>query len=368
MKKFDHQRFLYGILGCAILFAILFFPQQSVNGMIAGLLSCGKQVVPALFPFFVVSSLIIASPLADWLGIFLYPLTHFGFGISSRKAATALLISWLGGFAVAASTISSLYQTNEITRRQANLLLICGVGSGPAFVINIVGLLLLGNVSIGICLMASLLCANVATALLFRLMGSAFHPSEDAPHCAPLESPGGSTIQSIDLVAAIRNAVNSMLTVCGFVVFFRFLCTVLSATLPHSELGFFFVCAGLEVTTGCTVGSMLPGDWAVIACCAALSLQSLSVILQVRALLCNQLSVLPLLVARPVHLLFSLYFLARFMPHVPAQSAAAASTLYDTVISTTRTAPDTALVLFLLCCVVLHGLSLIQNRKRNGTD
>lgn len=362
MKKIERQPLLYGILGCIILLAILLWPQQSTEGMVAGILSCGKQVIPALFPFFVVSHLIIASPLADWLGIVLHPFTRFGLGIPNRKAATALLISWLGGFAVAAKTISDLYKQAQITRRQATLLLVCGVGSGPAFVINTVGLLMLGSSPVGVCMMLALLCANMATAMIFRGIVALFCASgaEDVSPSLPLTQDTFS--KPVDLVSAVTSSVDSMLTVCGFVMFFRFVCTVLASALPPSEYIFFFVCAGLEVTTGCTVASMLSGDLAIAACCFALSVQSLSVFLQVRALLCRDLSLVPLILVRPIHFLFTLLFLPRFLRHIPGY-APAISTLCNKVIPTTRTAPDAAIVLFILCCVVLHMLSQIQWKK-----
>lgn len=364
MKKLINQNILYGLFALVLLLAILLWPKQSADGIWAGLVSCGQQIIPALFPFFVVSSLIIASPLADWLGLILIPFTRYGLGITSRQAATTLLISWVGGFAVAANTISQLYRQKQINRRDAALLLVCGVGSGPAFVINTVGLMMLGSIPLGICLMAALLCANVFTAIVFRLAFVVFNHSTVLASEVLLSSESllQEHTQAPDFVQAVRNAVDSMLTVCGFVLFFRFVCTVLAQGFSLSKQSFFVICAGLEVTTGCTAASILSGHSAVVACCVALSLQSLSVFLQVRALLCRELSITSMIWARPIHLVFSLFFLECFLRLIPG-AFSAASTLSHTVIPTTRTAPDTAFILFALCCVVLHKIYSAKNKQ-----
>lgn len=350
MKKSDGKDLWSGAAALGFLLLLAVWPKASAQSVLDGLKSCAFQVIPALFPFFVVTGLILASPLADWLGLVLYPVTRLGLGIRQRRAATVLLLCWLGGFAVAASAISQLYRQGELERRQAMLLLVCGVGSGPAFVVNTVGLLMLGSAPLGVCLLAAMLAANICTALVFRFLFF-FRPSSGTYYHAGEISAAD---QHMGLVNAIQNAVRSMLTVCGFVVFFRFLGTTAAQALSLNGVGSFVLSAGLEVTSGCAAGATLTG-YAAFACCAALSIQSLSVFLQVRALLCPELPLWPLAAARPLHLGFSLLFFRLLAHHLPGV-AEAASTLAPRVICRIRTAPDAALILFLFCCLVLFRL------------
>ena len=358
MKKFDGKGLGLGAAALGILLLLAFQPAASTEGVLAGLKSCVLQVIPALFPFFVVTGLILESPLAKWLGLALYPLTRLGLGIRQRRASTVLLLCWLGGFAVAASAISRAYRQGGLDRRQAMLLLICGVGSGPAFVVNTVGLLMLGSASLGVCLLGAMLAANVCTALVFRILLALLSGTPSPGSCKAIEPAPAS--ESAGLVGAIQNAVHSMLVVCGFVVFFRFLCETASQTFSLNAAGFYALCAGLEVTSGCVAGVALSGC-AALACCAALSVQSLSVFLQVRALLCPELPLWPLAAARPLHLGLSLLFFRLSLRFLPGATDAI-STLAPRVICRTRTAPDAALVLFAFCCLVLFRLE--QGRKR----
>lgn len=361
MKKLDGKGLALDAAALGILFLLTCLPGPSAKGVLDGLKSCVFQVIPALFPFFVVTGLILESPLAEWLGLALYPVTRLGLGIRQRRATTVLLLCWLGGFAVAASAISRAYRQDVLDRRQAMLFLVCGVGSSPAFVVNTVGLLMLGSAPLGVCLLGAMLAANVCTALVFRLV-LALRLEKASPAPSGTNAPAAG--EAAGLVGAIQSAVHSMLIVCGFVVFFRFLCEAAAQALSLDAVGFYVLCAGLEVTSGCAAGAALPG-YAALACCAALSVQSLSVFLQVRALLCPELPLWPLAAARPLHLVLSLCFFRLFLHWLPG-AADVISTLAPRVICRTRTAPDAALVLFAFCCLVLFRLERSARRMQQG--
>lgn len=354
MKKIRLRPLLAGSAAFVLLAVLFGRPAQCVAGVRAGLACCTEQVLPSLFPFFVVCPLVLSSPLAGVLGAAFWPYTRFVLGIRSPRAGAALLLSWLGGFAVAARLIGELHEQGVVSRRQAHLLILCGVGSSPAFVVNTVGFLLLGSARAGWCLFAALSTANLCAGALGH-----FLLSREAER-RPVISTPAQTSQA-DFVGAVQGAVQSSLTVCGFVVFFSFLHHVLAdflcAPVPKAAAA-----ALLEVTGGCIQAAALPGAAALYACCAALSLQSLSVLLQVRALLPGEISLVPLVLLRPVHLLVSLAALRFLLGVIPGAVPAANSC--ERLIVQSRTAPDTALVLFALCCTVLYVLPLQAKRKR----
>lgn len=359
MKNFSARGWQNGFMAVLFLVLLLLFPKQSMAGVAKGLASCAGQIIPALFPFFIVSSLIIHSQLADFLGFALLPITRWGFGIKSPRAATALLISWLGGFAVAASTIGQLYAQGDITKRQAHLLLVSGVGSSIGFVVNTVGVLLLGSAPLGGVLYVSLLCANVCSGLIARLI----LPQDDTVSASPAPTQPQPQPDDFSFVDAMQSAVKSTLIVCGYVVFFQFFSSALFALVPVGATAQFFINSLLEVTTGCITAQNLGSAWTLFGCCFALSALSLSVFLQVRALLPNWLSLAPLATVRPLHLGFSFLFLRLFVRFLPLEAAQVFNNLNGRVILQTRTGIDTALVLFLLCCVVLCAPTFTSRRQ-----
>lgn len=363
-----HTRYWNGLSALLLLGLLTLFPAQSAQGITQGLLCCSQRVIPALFPFFVVSDLLMSTSAAGWLGLLARPYTRSCLGIQDEQAPAALMLSWLGGFAVAAKTISELYEKGHVSKHQAELLLVCAVGSSPAFVINTVGLLMLHSIRLGICLFLSLFFSSLICGILCSKI---FSSTRQDAFCS---APGSSTAYSAGLVPAVGRAVHTTLTVCGFVLFFSCISNCLKAILAHFDLTSsfvsFFLDTMLEVTGGCLSGSKLPSAWAPFACCTALSVLSLSVCLQVRALSGQSLSLKLLLWSRSLHLALSLVFLRIFLKLVPG-SLDAVSTLAAQVIPQNRLAPDAAFILFLLCCLILHFTSgnqwtiMFEGKKSN---
>lgn len=356
----------------ALLLLVLFacMPAQAAAGVQNGLVCCAQRVLPALFPFFVVSNLLLSTRSAELLGLLLYPYTRFCLGIRDKQAATALLLSWLGGFAVAASSISQIYTEGRINKREASVLLVCGVGSSPAFVVNTVGLLMLRSTRLGVCLFFALLCSNLVCGILTAAVMRK-NPMQPQQLCDSV--PALSATSKYGLVTAVGAAVRSSLTVCGFVVFFSGLSHCIQSLLPDSAELYFLVSAVLEVTGGCLSGCALSHTAAPFACCLALSVLSLSVFLQVRALLSPELSLRSLIISRPIHLMLTFLLFKFFLSVIPA-SQEVISTLQGRIITQSRSAPDAALILFLLCCAVLfftsnQRWSIIDCKKsRNPTE
>lgn len=356
-------RAAFALLTLGLLALLLARPEESVRGIEEGLRCCAGQIIPALFPFFVVTNLIAGGPAAWLLGRALRPAARL-LGFEGDGAATALLLSWLGGFAVAAGCIGQLYRARQLSRPEAEYLLVSAVASGPAFVINTVGLLMLGSHKAGVLLLGALLLANLCCGLLLR--PALRKQRGGTPARAGVGEGAGAGIRAetqtgtepqpparqTGLVAAVGRAVDSTLTVCGFVLFFRFLCVVLAGLLSQGGPAAFATSALLEVTSGCAAAASL-GAGRVYACCAALSVQSLSVLLQVRALLPGELSMKPLLRCRLMHLPLSLLFLRLGLRLWPDASAAL-STLAPRVLARSRMPLDAALLLFFLCCTVLR--------------
>ena len=120
--------------------------------------------------------------------------------------------------------------TGAISTAEAERLLAFCNNSGPAFVIGAVGVGVFGSSKTGLVLYAIHCCAAVCTGLLFRT-GSPAPPGQEA--CRAVVLP-----LSQALPEAVRQAVISILSVCGFVVCF----TVFTGLLDAN--GFFSVFAG----------------------------------------------------------------------------------------------------------------------------
>lgn len=293
---------------------VLAVPEAATRGFAGGTALCLQSVLPALFPFFVVCELLTAAPPPAAL---LRPMQRV-LGLESAETARALLLSWVGGYAVCARLAGQLYGAGRITRRDAALLQVLGCCSGPGFVIGCVGGALLGNVRLGAVLYAAQIGANLGAGAVCQLLShivganivrplavsdgsglsgkaqprqldgrTMFAPTDctrEVSGRSKVLSPtrcGGSHLAegAKGLPQAISSAVTSSLSVCGCVVFFRIVGAVLLAVLPLPPTA---VSAALEVSAGCADFAVLGGAAALYGCCACLSVLGVSVWAQLR--------------------------------------------------------------------------------------
>lgn len=374
---------------------VLAVPEAAARGFAGGTALCLQSVLPALFPFFVVCELLTAAPPPAAL---LRPMQRV-LGLESAETARALLLSWVGGYAVCARLAGQLYGAGRITRRDAALLQVLGCCSGPGFVIGCVGGALLGNVRLGVVLYAAQIGANLGAGAVCQLLshivganivrpsswcGCAFPerplPSETASErtmFAPTDctrevsgrskvlSPtrcGGSHLAegAKGLPQAISSAVTSSLSVCGCVVFFRIVGAVLLAVLPLPPTA---VSAALEVSAGCADFAALGGAAALYGCCACLSVLGVSVWAQLRLFAGAAYRPRLLVFSRAVHLVL-LQLLVRVCAQLLPGSVTACSTLAARVLPVFRLPPDAAAAGFVFLCAALYKArqSLYNNK------
>lgn len=333
--------FLLALLTAFVLFAE---PELCADSLCEGLQLCGGALLVSLFPFLIVSALVIQCEAGKTLGFLFWPVLRL-IGIRTKNAGGVLLVGLLGGFAPAASAAAEAVRTGQLTAREASVLLPACVCSGPSFVILTVGEDLLGSRPLGVWLFASqLLAGYLSAALLSRLRGS-YQPEEAAK-----ELPSDATEPLPGLDVLIAQAAVTYLKLCGFVLYFRLLAAGTGALLPEKLA--LLPAILLEVCSGCDYASRT-GWWASTLCCAALSLQGISVLLQVRTICPAEVSLRPLLAARIVHLPLSL---ALFHLGIPQRTAEAFSTLSERVVIMRRVPLECTLVAFCVCCMTAWEL------------
>lgn len=155
-------------------------PDACAQALREGLALCGGSLLLSLFPFLIVSTLLIQCPAADVLGLPFCPAARL-IGVRAPAAGRVLLIGFLGGFAPAASAAAGAVRSGQLTAREADALLPACVCSGPSFVILAVGQSMLGSAELGVLLfLAQVAAGYLSAALLARLggtLGSMAHPA-----------------------------------------------------------------------------------------------------------------------------------------------------------------------------------------------
>ena len=244
LKLLREKRIRDALAGLALVIAtagLVILPDQAISGAKDGLALCYNVIVPSLFPFFVLSSLVVDLGLAAYLGRAMEGIMRPLFRVSGSCSA-AVALGFIGGYPVGARTALQLYQQGLCTRAEAERLLAFCNNSGPAFILGVVGAGIFGDSRVGLLLYLTHALASVLVGLLFRFYGGRDTDRASAARPKP--------IQTVTVPAAFTGAVTrsfqSTLNICAFVVFFAVVLQLLSACGVFTALARVLALAGFE--------------------------------------------------------------------------------------------------------------------------
>ena len=201
-------------------------PEACAQALREGLTLCSGPLLLSLYPFLVVSALLIQCPLGDVLALPFRPVAWL-VGVYAPCAARVLLVGFLGGFAPAANASAEAVRSGQMTPEEADRLLPACVCSGPSFVILTVGQTLLGSTEVGVLLFLAQITANyLCAALLSRLSRANRNEKRRSPRPKQQEMP------RLRLDGILAQSTLTYLKLCGFVLFFRMLAAGAGALLP----------------------------------------------------------------------------------------------------------------------------------------
>lgn len=208
MKKF----ILYTAIA-AIICLIVSGAQQSIVFAHDAINICFEIIIPTLFPFFICSGLLIYSGFCEVLAkLFRFCMKPL-FNVSPA-GSSAFIMGIVSGYPLGAVTAGELYSNNYLSQTEAERLLAFCNNSGPLFILASVGIAVYANMKIGIMLYIAHILAALTVGILFRFYKKSDFTAPPTVMTSPKRSIG--EIFSISL----QNAISSMLTVCGAVLFF----------------------------------------------------------------------------------------------------------------------------------------------------
>ncbi len=230
------------LLPAAAAFALLIFRgETAASAAQTGLQTCLRSVIPSLFPFLVLTNLLLRL---DIPGFLLGPL---GRGFEAlfrirRTALPALFAGLIGGYPLGAEAAAESCSLGLCTKEEAGRLMIFANNCSPAFLFGLVGGMLPGGGRQAVFL---LLLQWFVSLCLGILLGLGWRPSKAAA------APGAVSERSFFelFTSSVRGGGRSVLVICAYVVFF----SVFSAFLPESPL----LRGTLEMTGGIL---LLKGD------------------------------------------------------------------------------------------------------------
>lgn len=253
---------LCGFLLCGA--GLLCYSKAVSAAMTQALALCVQVLLPSLFPFFVLSSMVISTGVIQRLSTRLEKPFQWLFGLPGDFGA-ALLLGAAGGYPVGAKTIATLYQQGQCSKRDAEKALRFCNNAGPAFLISAVGASLLQDPHAGL----NLYAVHVLSALI---IGFIYRKNTDHVkyHCITADHMRSTATISLFL-RAVTDAFSSFLNVSAFVLIFSVISTMLQQLplidslhcLPGGGILWYGLLAGfLELTSGvaCLTQGGLPSS------------------------------------------------------------------------------------------------------------
>ena len=204
----DKRKTAWGIVFWVICLLLLILDSKTViQGATAGIDLCIRVLIPSMFPFLVVCPM-ISSRIGTYISIFrpIGRILHLPEG-----AEDLFFLGLLSGYPVGAAMVSQAAQSGRISKQAARRYLSFCSNAGPSFIFGIGAGLFPG---IGSC--AVLWLIQILSAAMVGIL------TPGRGHKAGFKNQSPLSLQQ-----ALRNAVSTMAAICGWVILFRVLITML---------------------------------------------------------------------------------------------------------------------------------------------
>lgn len=280
--KATSKRIIMYIFVCLVVLLIIISPEEASEGIYNGINLCARSIIPSLFPFMIVSELIVSGPICRYIEKMFGKLTKAFFRLP-RSAACPIFFGLVFGFPVGARMTMELLNKRTITRSQAQYLQsFCNIPSA-AFIVNFVGSVLYSSKLVGIVI-------YTATVFSAILVGLTMRPkSSQKNECSIREQ--GEFQKNKSLVDSVSSATQSVITVCSFVVFFCAVANCLAhwlCVLCIKEHICAIIFSFIEISAGVSAAAKAGhGTLSVMIASFAIGWSGLSVHLQLMAI-CKQ--------------------------------------------------------------------------------
>jgi hypothetical protein len=241
------------IILCIVVIALCFAnPTVFARAGTDGLIILYRAVLPILFPFFFISSFIV----------------NLCQNNSKNSVITAVLLSYFSGYPNGARLVGQLYTRGEISKAKAQQLCVYTATASPIFVIVSVGTIMLGNTTFGILIFIAMVTGAVLNGYIWQNK-----IKSKTVKCAERHNTAELSILKA-FNSAIYSAITSILNVCGVILIFYILVSVINTPPLLSGI--------IEMTTGAAQVSVLhlPPEFISTIICFFVSFGGISVAMQ----------------------------------------------------------------------------------------
>ncbi len=295
-----------------ICFEVLTARETILNSVSFSLTIWKNIIFPSLFPFFVLSEIMIKYGMTEFVGNLLKPFMNKLFKIKST-AAFVFVMSILSGNPANAKYTRELYLNKDLNKNEATKILCFSCFANPLFILGTVSLLFLNNKEVGLLLLLCHYTGNIIIGLLLRN----YYPS-------PKEKEKVSLIKAINamhqkrlknkesfgeiITNSILHSIDTLLLILGAMTMCLVITTIIDNNLNLNSVLQSLLNGGVEMTQGLKYISMedIPLKLKCVLSVMILSFGGLSVHMQIVSILSDtKIKYLPFLLSRILHSIIS---------------------------------------------------------------
>ena len=267
--------------------AIIIYPERYISCCLQGFVMWAECVLPSLFPFMVITLIMIKSGFAERAALPLKKITGI-FNLPS-SAAVCLIISICSGYPAGSKCLLEFYEAGCLSKRDMKKLSLLCSTSGPLFIIGSVGVRMFADKSAGL----KILLAHFLSVIIIALLISLFSKREKSEQIRPV------SLSKNILYDSFYGAVISVAVAGGFIAFFsvtaRILCDFNFLIVFEKIFSLFTdgqsasgASLGLvEATIGCKELSCIKGKLALPLAGFLITFGGVSILCQQLAYLCR---------------------------------------------------------------------------------
>lgn len=253
-------RFLPLLTGILFIFLLLTNPVTSISLVKNGLYIWYNNMIPSLFPFMVLSGIMLRTDLSYQFSQILYPVLGTLFRLSPN-CIYVILMGFLCGFPMGASIIAESLSLQKINKKEAGLLLSFCNNIGPVYFISFVSITCPYYpiwITISVMYLVPLCYGLVLRYTHYRDI-PLYHPKHSARHTATKHSYGRALQESL------QKALTSILLLGGYMIIFNVLQLPIYNTYYQLTEPYGSVLKGLlEISSGITALQNFPGLYGIV--------------------------------------------------------------------------------------------------------
>ena len=243
VKKFLRPRdfsrtftYVLAFIGLSLTVSMVFFPEDAFEAAVKGLDIWWNIVFPALLPFFIGSEILMGLGVVHFMGILLEPLMRPIFkvpGVGSFVMAMGLA----SGFPIGSILTTRMRKEKLVTRIEGERLMSFTNTADPLFMFGAVAVGMFGLPHVGVSIAAAHYLSSISVGLIMRFHGKDKKAAPEAKAKKNIVLRGLEALVSARekdkrplgqlMGDAIRNSVNTLLLIGGFIILFSVIIRIL---------------------------------------------------------------------------------------------------------------------------------------------